>query len=189
MQIERRKFMMRSAGGAALTLAFSAGGGTLMLTPAEASAKGLALGRFSATEGRMLAALAEAIVPGAAQAGVVHFIDHQTGVDPDDSLLIAKYLPVPHPYAAFYRRGLAGADALARKVVGKPLLDLDATTIKPVIAEIAKPGAKLGEADLWTFYLCLRSDGVDVVYGTPQGFEKLGVPMLAHIMPPEGWNG
>lgn len=189
MQIERREFMLRSAGAVGLTLAFSVGGGTLMLTPAEARGQEVALGSFSPTEGRMLAVLAEAIVPGAAEAGVVHFIDHQTGVDPDDSLLIAKYLPVPHPYADFYRRGLTGVDALARRLAGKLLLELDAAAIKTVIAELAKPGARLGDADLWTFYLCLRSDGIDVVYGTPAGFEKLDVPMMPHIMPPEGWNG
>ena len=28
----------------------------------------------------------------------------------------------------------------------------------------------------------------DVVYGTPEGFKKLGVPYMEHILPPEGWS-
>ena len=32
-----------------------------------------------------------------------------------------------------------------------------------------------------------RSDAVDVVYGTPEGFAKLGVPYMPHIMPPTSW--
>jgi hypothetical protein len=33
----------------------------------------------------------------------------------------------------------------------------------------------------------VRSDAVDVVYGTPAGFEALGVPYMEHIMPPRRW--
>ena len=39
------------------------------------------------------------------------------------------------------------------------------------------------------FYVCLRSDAVDVVYGTPEGFRKLNIPYMEHILPPEGWDG
>lgn len=189
MSNERRRFLLQGVNSVALTLAFSVSGGTLMLTPAEARAREMALGRFSSTEGRMLSALAEGIVPGAAEAGVAHFIDHQLGVDPDDSLLIAKYFPVPHPYLDFYRRGLEAVDALARRITGRLLLELDAAAIEPVIAALARPAAGSGETNLWLFYLCLRSDAVDVVYGTPRGFDHLGVPYMPHIMPPEGWNG
>jgi len=36
-------------------------------------------------------------------------------------------------------------------------------------------------------YLILRSDAVDVVYGTMEGYESLGVPYMAHIAPDKRW--
>ena len=36
--------------------------------------------------------------------------------------------------------------------------------------------------------MMLRSDAVDVVYGTEGGFEELGIPYLAHIRPPADWS-
>ena len=36
-------------------------------------------------------------------------------------------------------------------------------------------------------YVLLRGDAVDVVYGTVEGFERLGVPYLPHILPPSNW--
>ena len=36
-------------------------------------------------------------------------------------------------------------------------------------------------------YFVLRSDAVDVVYGTMEGYERLGVPYLPHIAPDKRW--
>ena len=36
-------------------------------------------------------------------------------------------------------------------------------------------------------YLVLRSDAVDTVYGTMEGYEALGVPYHAHIVPEKRW--
>jgi hypothetical protein len=36
-------------------------------------------------------------------------------------------------------------------------------------------------------YGVLRSDAVDVVYGTMEGYEALGVPYMAHIAPSKRW--
>jgi len=33
----------------------------------------------------------------------------------------------------------------------------------------------------------LRADALDVTYGTPEGFENLGIPYMAHIMPEQPW--
>ena len=33
----------------------------------------------------------------------------------------------------------------------------------------------------------LRADALDVTYGTPEGFEALGIPYMAHIMPEKPW--
>ena len=36
-------------------------------------------------------------------------------------------------------------------------------------------------------YLVLRSDSIDVVYGTMEGYESLGVPYMPHIAPDKRW--
>jgi hypothetical protein len=36
-------------------------------------------------------------------------------------------------------------------------------------------------------YFVLRSDAVDVVYGTMDGYESLGVPYMPHIAPDKRW--
>ena len=189
MQVNRRQFVKAGAGGAALTLAFNVGGAVLMLTPEEARAKGVKIKRLSQHETTMLEKLAEAMVPGSVAAGVAHFVDHQLGVAPDDCMLIAKYFPVPQPFTAWYKRGLAAAETFARSKLNNKLAALTAREMHQLVGEIGRPGTQVDGFDLSLFYVCLRSDAVDVVYGTPKGFEKLDIPYMAHIMPPEGWNG
>ena len=36
-------------------------------------------------------------------------------------------------------------------------------------------------------YLLLRSDAVDVVYGTMEGYAALGIPYMPHIAPTKRW--
>lgn len=189
MEVTRRQFIKAGAGGTALTLAFNVGGGVLLLTPEEARAKGIKIKRLSQHEAVALEKLAEAMVPGSVAAGVAHFVDHQLGVDPDDCLLIAKYFPVPQPFAAWYKRGLAAAESFALSRLNKKLPALSASEMHQLVGEMSRPGTQVDGLDVSLFYLCLRSDAVDVVYGTPKGFENLNVPYMAHIMPPEGWNG
>lgn len=185
----RRDFLKAGAGGTTLTLAFNLSGGLLLLTPAEARARRVRWSHLAASEAESLEHLAEALVPGAAEAGVGHFVDQQIGVDPDDCMLIAKYFQVPPPYLSFYRSGLAAVNALAGQKFGKGVAQLDAAELDELIEQLARPGTRVGAIDVSMFYLCLRSDAVDVVYGTPEGFDRLAVPYMAHIMPPEAWNG
>ncbi len=42
-----------------------------------------------------------------------------------------------------------------------------------------KPGALV--------YAVLRADAVDVVYGTMEGYEALGIPYMPHIAPEKRW--
>lgn len=190
MAISRRDFVKRGMGGASLMLAYQMGGVSLLLTPQQAHAKDVPLRHLSASEAGTLQALADALLPGAGEAGVTHFIDHQLGEDPDDCLLIAKYFQVPPPYLPFYAKGLSACEALAQEQFKAEVAVLDDTQLEQLLKTIGKPGTKTPDGyDLSLFYLCLRSDAVDVVYGTPEGFEKLNVPYMAHIMPPEGWNG
>jgi len=36
-------------------------------------------------------------------------------------------------------------------------------------------------------YFVLRSDAVDVVYGTMEGYASLGIPYMPHIAPTKRW--
>jgi hypothetical protein len=118
----------------------------------------------------------------------VHFIDHQLNADPNEALLIAKYFQVPLPYLNFYAKGIDVAAAMAERSIGKPIDDLNAEQATQLVTEMAAPGAVVDQFPIFLFYMCLRSDAVDVVYGTPEGFKELNVPYMEHILPPEGWN-
>ena len=47
---------------------------------------------------------------------------------------------------------------------------------------------KSSEEGLEQEYLVLRSDAVDVVYGTVEGYEALGIPYMPHIAPDKRWQ-
>jgi hypothetical protein len=176
MEVTRRQFIKAGAGGTALTLAFSVGGSVLLLTPGEARAKGIAIKYLSRPETQALEKLAETMVPGAAAAGVAHFIDHQLGVDPDDCMLIAKYFPVPQPFTTWYQRGLAAAERFAAGKLNKKLVALSASQLHQLVGEMGRPGTKVGDFDLSLFYLCLRSDAVDVVTAHPRALKDWKFP-------------
>ena len=66
---------------------------------------------------------------------------------------------------------------------------MSATEMVSLVKSMSVPGTVTDGFPTFLFYMCLRSDAVDVVYGTPEGFKKLNIPYMQHIMPPEGWNG
>ena len=37
------------------------------------------------------------------------------------------------------------------------------------------------------FYFVSRGDAIDVYYGTVEGFERLGIPYMPHIIPIKRW--
>lgn len=120
---------------------------------------------FLPEEAERLDALGNALVPGARAAGLSRYIDRYVSVAPANSLLMARYLDVAPPYGAFYRRGLRGIASYSRadEAIGK-------------LAEIDP-----------LFYFALRSDAIDVTYGTMAGFAALNVPYLPHIAPQVPW--
>lgn len=135
--------------------------GAKLLTPAAARAAGHPYRVFNSDQVRTLETLGEALVPGSKKAGLAHFIDIQLAGPAADSLLMIKYLGVNPPFTPFYMSGLAAA-AAARNP--------DVSSLSPL------------------FYFVLRNDAIDVVYGTTEGYESLGVPYMAHIPPPSGWG-
>lgn len=189
MKLTRRSLVERALKGSLLCLTFKLGSVSVLLTPEEARAQKVPLQMLDEAQARRLELLADAILPGSAGLGVVQFVDHQLNADPNESLLIAKYFQVPLPYMNFYAGGIAVAAGMAQKTFGKSIDELTADERQRLIEEMAAPGAVVDEFPIFLFYMCLRSDAVDVVYGTPEGFEKLNVPYMQHILPPEGWNG
>lgn len=160
------------------------GGALTRLSPAEARTRHAAFRTLTTREGATLEAFGETLLPGAARAGVGHFVDHHLGVDAADSLLMLRYFDWPPPYLDFYRGGLAALDAAA----GGSFVALSPAARTALTGRIA--GTELPE---WRgpppqlFYLAVRADAVDVVYGTEAGAERLGLPYMAHIAPPTRW--
>lgn len=176
--------------GSMLSLSFALPTGMALLTPGQARAGNVPLRRLTAEQAQSLDELGEAILPGAAAAGLTHFIDHQLAADPNDALLVAKYFQVKLPYADFYAAGVQAAEGLARAQSGSGIHQLSAPQMQSLLTAMCNPETAVpGGFPLFLFYMCLRSDAVDVVYGTPAGFKKLNIPYMQHIMPPGGWNG
>ncbi|NKB35730.1 MAG: Tat pathway signal protein [Gammaproteobacteria bacterium] len=185
MTLSRREFVKQSG----LALSFAVAGTTKLLSPADAYAEGIAFSVLSDEEVNNINAICSILVPGAKEAGVAHFIDHQLNADPNDSLLVLKYFGFPPPYLDFYRPVVSAIAKLSQSMFDKNLSDLDEKEGRKLVESFrdANPeGWQAPPAPL--AYHALRNDAVDVVYGTPEGFEKLGVPYMEHILPPEGWS-
>jgi hypothetical protein len=177
----RRQFIAAATVGA---LTFQVGGIDVLLTPAQARVQGAAFGVLTPAEVRALEALGECLVPGARVAGVAHYVDANLRRSPATSLLMLRYLDVLPPHSDFYRLGLGALDTASMRQHGQVFADLGEAAATSLVAAIAK-----ADPDGWQgppaplFYFALRGDAVDIVYGTRAGFEKLGVPYLAHIEP------
>jgi hypothetical protein len=184
--IERRAVMKGAALGA---LAFTVGGSEVLLTPRQARAQGVPLRTLTPAEAATLDAMGEALVPGAKQAGITNFVDQQISIPPEQALLEARIMNVHPPYANFYRAALGAIDGASRaKHGGRGFAQLDAAEQHDFIDLMRQsklegwkgPGAGF-------VYFLLRTDAVDVVYGTMDGYANLGVPYQAHIAPTRSW--
>ena len=181
----RREFVA----GAACLLTFTVAGCVRKLTPAQARQEGIALRTLDTEAVATLEALGEALLPGSAAAGLAQYIDHQLSGDPADSMLMIKYLRVNPPYRDFYLPGLTAARAASLRKFGKVPAALDVEQRTALLTLMSA-----GQLEGWQgppaplLYFVLRNDAVDVMYGTPAGFETLGVPYMPHIMPPQGWG-
>jgi Gluconate 2-dehydrogenase subunit 3 len=179
--VARREFMLGA-------LAFSVGGAQVLLTPREARAKAVAFRLLQAREAETLEAIGETLVPGARDAGIAHFVDQQLSVPPEEALLEARIMNVRPPYANFYRAALGAIDRAAAAHADQRFAWLPGDAQREFVNLMRQ--AKLPD---WQgpppgfVYFLLRSDAVDVVYGTVEGYEALGIPYQAHIMPLKRW--
>ena len=115
--IERRAFMKGAGLGA---LAFTVGGGEVLLTPAEAFAQGVPLRTLKPDEAATIEAMGETLVPGARAAGVANFVDQQLSIPAEEALLEARILNIKPPYANFYRAALGAINNASAAKNGKP---------------------------------------------------------------------
>jgi len=165
--IERRAFMQGAGLGA---LAFTIGGVEMMLSPRQARAQGVPLLTLTTEQAATLDAMGETLVPGAKEAGISNFVDQQISIPADEALLQARILNVRPPFANFYRAAIGAIDGASEKAEGRKFSQLSAD---------GPPGPFV--------YTVLRSDAVDVVYATMDGYAALGVPYMPHIAPTKKW--
>ncbi len=190
MESSRRTLLAATLGGAAGLglLPFLLGGCTELMTPEEAKARKVPLRTLSEAEALALERFGDVLLPGAKTAGIAHFVDHHLGVPAEESLLMLRYLDVPPPYAGFYKAGLAALNEHAKGRFGKAFAGVDDGRATAIVADIIKsqPSDWNGPpAPFFTFLV--RSDAVDVVYGTRAGLARLGLPVMAHLEPEREW--
>ena len=154
------------------------------ITPAEARDQGVPLRYLSAFDGRLLEAFGDFLLPGAAEAGIVHYVDDQLGRAVP--LLFLKYMDYAGSFVDFYKGGLASLEQQCRMQYSRSFPEL---VPDQKVALVRRISQKTPES--WTgppaplFYFVVRTDAVDVYYGTPEGFAKLGVPYMPMIEPPD----
>ncbi len=185
MQHDRRQFLKSSG----IALSVIVGGELLRVSPRRAQAAALPYQVLTEQEVATLQGLAEAIVPGAREAGISHYIDKQLGAAAQDCLLMLKYLGVPFTdFIEFYRGGLRNADGLAQLRFSLPWCKLSAEQAHNLVVEMnSNTEIKWNGPPAPFFFFVLRADASDVVYGTEQGFDQLDMPYMAHISPPQAW--
>jgi hypothetical protein len=184
-ELERRVFLKAAGLG---MLAFTVGGAQVMMTARRARAQGVPFRLLDAHEVETIEALGETLVPGARQAGVSHFIDQQVSVPSSEALLEARIVNVKPPFVNFYRAAIAGVDKASGTRRGRPFAAIpndEQAGLVDLMRQNKIEGWQGPPAGL--VYFVLRSDAVDVVYGTMEGYAALGVPYQPHIAPEIKW--
>jgi len=183
--IERRAFVKGAAIGA---FAFAVGGTEVLLTPRQARAEGIPLRTLTAEEGATLDAMGETLVPGAKQAGITNFVDQQISIPPEEALLQARILNVHPPFANFYRAAIGAIDRASDKAKGRKFAQLSPEEQHEFVNLMRQNKLDGWQGPAGPFvYTVLRSDAVDVVYATMEGYAALGVPYMPHIEPTKRW--
>src|SRR3984893_5880517 len=183
--IGRRGFVK----GASLSaLVFTVGGTEIVVSAGEARTRGVPFRLIDAHQGETLEALGETLVPQARESGIAHFIDQQLSVPPHESLLQARTFKFLPPFAEFYRTASTAVDDKSRKLFGRNFAELSAADQRQFVDLMRQ-----NKIEGWTgrpgavVYAVLRADAVDVVYGTMEGYEALGIPYMPHIPPEKRW--
>ena len=184
--IERRDFLKATATG---VLAFTTVGAQALLSARQAYAQNVPFRLLKASDAETIEALGETLVPGARAAGMAHFLDQQLSVPPEEALLEARILNVRPPYVRFYRNAIAAVDNASRALnSGRNFAQLGPSEQHNFVDAMRQNKVQGWQGPGGSFvYLVLRSDAVDVVYGTMEGYEALGIPYMPQIAPDKRW--
>src|SRR5262245_27259148 len=138
---------------------------------ARRAGTGVPLRTLTAAQAATLDALAQTLVPGARQAGISHFVDQQISIPAEEALLEARILNVRPPYANFYRAALGAVDRASQALNnGRPFAELGEAEQRSFVDNMRQNKVEGWQGPGGPFvYLVLRSDAVDVVYGTMEG--------------------
>src|SRR6516165_9129396 len=101
----------------------------------------------------------------------------------------ATILNVRPPYANFYRAALGAVDRASQALNnGRPFAELGEAEQRSFVDNMRQNKVEGWQGPGGPFvYLILRSDAVDVVYGTMEGYASLGIPYMPHIAPTKRW--
>ena len=183
--LTRRQLLERGAvGGLAAAMAISFNG--RLLSPTQAKAEDVPLTSLTAAEGALLEAVGDVLLPGASDAGIANFVDAQLAKE--NPLLMIKYFDWPGPLTDFYSNGLAALDKASQTAYGAVFMKTTPAQQTELMGQFLGgdvPGWDGPPAPL--FYFSVRGDAVDVVYGTVEGFQRLDIPYMPHILPQERW--
>src|ERR1700742_357428 len=185
-ELERRALLKGAGMGA---LVFMAGGTEVLLTPRAARAQNIPFRTLTPEQADALDALGETLVPGARAAGISHYIDQQISIPAEEALLEARILNVRPPYANFYRAALGAVDRASQALNNsRAFAQLGEAEQRGLVDNMRQNKIEGWQGPGGPFvYLVLRSDAVDVVWGTMAGYESLGIPYMAHIAPTKTW--
>jgi hypothetical protein len=185
IEIARRHFVKGATLGA---LVFTVGGAQVLLTPRQARAQGVPFRVLEPQEVATLEAAGETLAIGARQDGIAHFVDQQITQPPAHALLSLRVTEVRPPYANFYRAALGGIDRASRAQHQRGFAELGAAEQHDFVDRLRQGKIESWQGPGQSFvYGILRNDAVDVVYGTVEGFARLGIPYMPHILPERNW--
>ncbi len=160
------------------------------LTPAQAKERKIPFQALNKDQAALIDHLGDAIVPGAKKVGLSHYIDHQLSAKHADNLLILRYLRVNPPFDGFYASSLTAFErAVTRKYNKNPseLTESEMTDFITIMMQ-KNPEGWNDAPPAPFFYFVLRSDAIDVTYGTMAAFDSLDIPYMAHIDPTQTWE-
>jgi Gluconate 2-dehydrogenase subunit 3 len=183
--IARRDFVTGATLGA---LVFTVAGAQVLLTAKQARAQGVPFRVLKPDEVATLEALGETLAIGARQDGIAHFVDQQLRVPPAHALLSLRVTEVRPPFVDFYRAVLGGVERSSHALHQRGFAELGATEQHDFVDRLRQSKIEGWQGPSQSFvYGTLRNDAIDVVYGTVEGFARLGIPYMPHILPERSW--
>ena len=186
-QMERRAFMKGAAGGA---LAFTVGGDRSLAHAGGGTGAGCAVPDVDRPRRR----------PRSRRWARRSFPARAKPASPISSISRSRFRRKRHcskrasstfarPIANFYRAAIAAVDNASQALnSGRKFAQLVRGRAARFRRRMRQNKVEGWQGPGGSFvYLLLRSDAVDVVYGTMEGYEALGIPYMPHIAPDKRW--